>query len=303
MPALLDIQVFVAVAERGGFRAAAEALHLAQPSVTRRIHRLEAQLGVQLLARGPWGIRLTDQGETFLKGARRILASLEELKATTTGRWLDVLHLGCSATMAGSILARFLATWVPQHPEVQVVMIEGATHSLEGKLRNRECELAVVAGPIPKIFGHRFLKRVRVQALLPPGHRLADSRDPLPAAELDGERVLLNGPGFFSTELPLGVWRRTGVQPRIVYECTVGQTLAALAESGMGIAIMGDSIDLRGFNLPRRYLTDENGRELTFDLHIAWLEERRLPPFAYDLAEQLAASVQKPAEEAPVRGH
>lgn len=291
MTDLLDLQAFVAVCEAGGYRAAAERLRLAQPSLTRRIHRLEQQLGVRLLERGPRGIVLTDQGATFLKGARRILTILEELKATTTGRWLDVLHLGCSATVAGSILARFLATWIPQHPDVQVIMIEGATHELKAKLEDRECELAVIAGPIPKMFGHHLLRVVRVQALIPPHHPLAASRDPFPVTELDGENIMVNGPGFLSTELPLMACRSAGVQPRIVYECSVGQTLAALAESGMGIAIMGDSIDLRGFDLPRRYVTDANGNLLTFELHIAWLKERKLPPFAYELARELARTV------------
>lgn len=298
MGELLDIRAFVAVSEAGGFRAAAEAMSLTQPSLTRRIHRLEEHLRVQLLERGPWGIRLTDQGETFLKGARRVLASLEELKATTSERWLDVLHLGCSATVAGSILAKFLATWVPDHADVQVIMIEGATHNLQGKLVSRECELAVIAGPVPDIFGHRLLRTAHVQALIPPNHPFAQTSGPICVTQFEGERILLNGSGFLSTELPVAAWRELGVRPRVVYECTVGQTLAALAESGMGIAIMGNTIDLRGFDLPRRSVVDEQGRPLTFNLHIAWLKERLLPPFAHDLVEQLAASVQGTAATA-----
>lgn len=69
----------------------------------------------------------------------------------------------------------------------------------------------------------------------------------------------------------------------------VGQTLAALAEGGMGIANLGDSVDLRGFSLPTRPLRDGGGKALDFDLHLAWLAEKRLTPWCKRFVEHLAA--------------
>jgi LysR family hydrogen peroxide-inducible transcriptional activator len=77
------------------------------------------------------------------------------------------------------------------------------------------------------------------------------------------------------------------VEVQVVYECSVGQTLAALAEAGLGIAIFGDSVDLRGFDQVRRPIAGTDGRALSFDLHAAWLrgegDER-----ARDFARQLS---------------
>ncbi|WP_046730107.1 LysR family transcriptional regulator [Streptomyces humi] len=67
------VRYFTVVAEELHFGRAADALHLAQPSLSRQIRRLERQLGAPLLDRGPRGTRLTGAGEVFLPQARELL--------------------------------------------------------------------------------------------------------------------------------------------------------------------------------------------------------------------------------------
>ena len=77
------------------------------------------------------------------------------------------------------------------------------------------------------------------------------------------------------------------IPAKIVYECSVGQTLAAMAEAGLGVAIFGDTVDLRAFTLSRRELTDVSGNPLTFDLYVAWLRDA-IPAWVHDFAVELA---------------
>lgn len=289
---LADLQAFVAIAERGGFRAAADYLRVAQPSLTRRVRRLEAELGERLLERGPWGVRMTEAGRQFLQGARRVLEAVEETRRVGRGGLRHTIRLGAAATAAGSFLARFLATWIPAHPEVRLMMLEDGARNMRVRLANRECDLGIVAAPIPPAFEHRFVTTVRVQALLPRTHPLAASTEPLLVEALHRQRVLVNGDGFLSTDLLRSACRLAGVEPEVVYHCSIGQTLAALAEAGLGIAIMGDSVDLRGFDLPRRYVCDQEGRVLAFDLHVAWLREREQPAVERQFVDDLVAYVQ-----------
>ncbi|KAA9151241.1 LysR family transcriptional regulator, partial [Amycolatopsis acidicola] len=78
------VRYFVAVAEYGNVGRAAGALHVAQPSLSRQIDRLEALVGVRLLERTPRGTRLTDSGEVFLRQARELLRCAE--RAVTQAR-------------------------------------------------------------------------------------------------------------------------------------------------------------------------------------------------------------------------
>jgi LysR family hca operon transcriptional activator len=75
---LRHLRYFVAVAEEGSLTVAAQKrLHTAQPSLSRQIHDLERELGVQLLVRGPRGIELTASGRVFLDHARVALLQVE----------------------------------------------------------------------------------------------------------------------------------------------------------------------------------------------------------------------------------
>jgi DNA-binding transcriptional LysR family regulator len=77
--------VFVEVAERGSFAAAARQLRRSPASVTRAVAELEARLGVRLLNRTTRAVSLTDAGTRFLTGARRVLAEFDEIERAAAG--------------------------------------------------------------------------------------------------------------------------------------------------------------------------------------------------------------------------
>src|ERR1700691_4368322 len=79
------VRYFTVVAALRHFGRAAAALHLAQPSLSRQIRRLEQQLGARLLDRTPQGSRLTEAGEGFLPLARALLRSAGHATARTRG--------------------------------------------------------------------------------------------------------------------------------------------------------------------------------------------------------------------------
>ncbi len=286
---LSGVKALVAVFEHGGFNAAAEALSVAQPSLTRSVQQLESELGVRLIERGPWGIKPTGAGQTFYEGAKRILETVAEVQAVVSGRWTETIKLGAAATAAGSFLAPRLSLWLRNHPTARLAMIEAGASEMRHVLEKGECDMGIVSGPVPAQFEHRYVTTVTVQALLPPGHRLGEVEPgtPLDVAELHHEVVVTNSDDFLSNQLLRSACRLAQVEPDVVYQCSVGQTLAALAESGLGIAIMGDSVDLRGYGLPRRPVKGHDGGLLTFDLHVAWPRRSKLSDGAISLVETL----------------
>jgi len=74
---LQQLQAFVAVAERGSFRAAADHIHLSAPALSRRIDKLETILGTRLFNRTTRSVELTAMGRVFLERARAALDDLE----------------------------------------------------------------------------------------------------------------------------------------------------------------------------------------------------------------------------------
>lgn len=85
MDRLQTLEMFVAVADRGGFAAAAKALNVSPPTVTRAISELEGRLGVSLFHRSTRAVALTDDGASFLPNARQILAGIQDAERRVSG--------------------------------------------------------------------------------------------------------------------------------------------------------------------------------------------------------------------------
>lgn len=280
--------MFVAVAEAGSFRSAAAQLFTSQPTMSRSVARLETQLGVQLLYRTPRGVRLTRHGEALRARAGRLLGSVADLRRDVTTLAEGTLQLGATATSARRLLAPFLARWLPEHPRIRVTAIEASERRLHTHLETGRCDLAIVSRPLSAGVATMHLVTVQVIALFPPGHPMSEHDAPVRVPDLAAEPLLVNGAAFPSTDLLLRALDRAGLQPNIVYECSAGQTLAAMAEAGLGIAVFGDTADLRGFDLSRHLVLDAAGTPLRFDLYIAWLSDA-VPTWVRDFAVELSA--------------
>lgn len=86
MDRIEDIEVFVEVAEQASFAAAARRLNRSATAVTRAVAELEARLGIRLLNRTTRAVSLTDVGQRFLTGARRVLSDLAEIEQAAAGQ-------------------------------------------------------------------------------------------------------------------------------------------------------------------------------------------------------------------------
>ncbi|OIK25069.1 LysR family transcriptional regulator [Streptomyces malaysiense] len=112
------VRYFTVVAEYGNFGRAATRLHLAQPSLSRQIQRLEAQLGVRLFDRSPQGSSLTDAGRAFLPRARILLHDAERAARTARAAVRPrTVIVGCAEGLFITACMRELRR---RHPEGQV---------------------------------------------------------------------------------------------------------------------------------------------------------------------------------------
>ncbi|MCT1436664.1 LysR family transcriptional regulator [Brachybacterium paraconglomeratum] len=144
---LEHLRTFEAVVRLGTFTRAAQELYLAQPSLSRQIATLEADLGAVLLERGRRGAAPTEAGRTLLPIARRMLADaaaarreLDELAGLGRGR----VHLGAPPTLCVSLVADVLAHFSSRHPGVELQVSEAGSLALLEQLQQGELDLAFV---------------------------------------------------------------------------------------------------------------------------------------------------------------
>lgn len=122
MPAQSDeMAAFLRIVERGGFAAAAQGFPLTPSALSKLVSRLEARLGVRLLARTTRRIALTPEGETYLSRARDILALIEAAEAdVTTGlaRPRGHLRVNTGSAYAKHRLIPLLPGFLARYPEI-----------------------------------------------------------------------------------------------------------------------------------------------------------------------------------------
>jgi DNA-binding transcriptional LysR family regulator len=133
----LDLRLaeyFVAVAEELHFGRAAERLHIAQPSLSQQIRRLESQLGVVLLERNSRSVHLTDAGEALLVEGRKTLSQASHAIQTTRAAGVPGLTVGFYGSAANDLLPSALTAFGERHRTVSVSVPELPLGSIDAIL-------------------------------------------------------------------------------------------------------------------------------------------------------------------------
>lgn len=121
MDRLLTMRVFQAVVDEGGFAAAARAMDMSPPVVTRLVADLERHLGARLLQRTTRKLALTEAGEAYLQRVRSILHEIEDAEAAAVASTRDLrgtLRVLAAPVLATYFLAPLVAPWHARHPKL-----------------------------------------------------------------------------------------------------------------------------------------------------------------------------------------
>jgi DNA-binding transcriptional LysR family regulator len=174
-PADLDLRLvryFTAVADHRHFGRAADALHLAQPSLSRQIRSLEQQLGARLLDRTPQGSRLTEAGAVFLPRAKALLRSAAQAAAATRAAAQPTrITIGYTTNLIVTPAVRQLRR---QHPDADVHTLHLAWNQPPAALLDHLVDAAVARLPFPTDQLHvTVLYDEPRELLVPLDHRLA----------------------------------------------------------------------------------------------------------------------------------
>lgn len=159
---LEQLRGFVEIAQTKHFTRAADRLHVAQPSLSRQIATLEADLGVELLHRARGHVALTEAGERLLPIARRMLADadtardeMSDLSGLRRGR----IRLGATPTLCTSLVADVLAEFRDRYPGIDIEIRERGSRSLIAALMAGELDLALIVTSVSSGAARAVLER------------------------------------------------------------------------------------------------------------------------------------------------
>lgn len=234
----------LAVAEYLNFRHAANALGVAQSSVSARVKALEEDLGILLFERHARGVRLTEAGRHFVE---RVAAGVDQLDHAVKTAGMAAagecgrLRIGIHALIPRSFLADLIGQYRENHPGIEVEITEGTARDSVMQLRADRLDVAFVAGTPELPDCHtRPIWTEPLVAVLPEGHPFAE-RSAITWADLEGETFLVRHGGTGPQVHSHIVLRHAGRWPTpSILRFDVGRgALLSMVGQGFGITIVG----------------------------------------------------------------
>ncbi|AWB44947.1 transcriptional regulator [Paenibacillus sp. CAA11] len=242
---LRQFQYTLQIAEERNFSRAAEKLHIAQPSLSQQLSKLEQELGVMLFQRNTSSVELTHAGESFIVHARKIMDAVEQLRQEMD----DISKLRSGRVIVGSmpitgshLLPYVLPVFKETHPGIQITLLEDTSLNLEKLTASGGTDLSLLSLPLQEpSLTYVPIGEEQILLAVPPGHPLASRTSTsggVRMEELQEEPfiVLKKGQGF--RKLTVGLCQEAGFEPKIVFESNNIETVQSLVAAGMGITLV-----------------------------------------------------------------
>lgn len=251
-----QLRGFVEVARLGHFTRASEALHLTQPSLSRQISTLEAELGAALLHRARGHISLTPAGDALLPRAQRILAEAEaireemdELAGLRRGR----VRLGAPPTLCVSLVAEAISAFHAAHPGVDLHLAEAGSRSLAEQLAVGLLDIALITAsdsrPVPGATLTRMpLLAEELVVVTSSAQPLIDEGSTIEMAGLARLPLIALDRSYDLRATTDAAFRAAGLSPAPVLEGPEMDAVLRFVEQGLGVAVV-----------PAMVLTDRPG--------------------------------------------
>jgi DNA-binding transcriptional LysR family regulator len=236
-----QLQTLIVIADLGSFSAAAQALHLAQPTVSLHVTELESRLGVPLMVRGERPVRPTPAGAELVERSRRLLRDLDAAVDATKRRHAGLegrVRLGVSTTsIVVDLLPPVFELLGKRYPQIELSpLFIGSEASVAG-LQAGTVDIALVSLPQPAVRGVRFTPWMQheMRALVPAQWRVPKRATP---AWLAQHPLIMNEPGSRMYALTMEWFGRAGYAPRPRIEHNYDVAMQSLVGAGYGAALL-----------------------------------------------------------------
>ncbi|GFO65628.1 selenium metabolism-associated LysR family transcriptional regulator [Geomonas paludis] len=280
---LKQLEVFINVAESGSFSKGAEASYITQSTVSQHISALESEFGMKLLDRTGRGAFPTEGGKILLERARKLVEYAREIPvalARFKGIEEAVLNIAGSSIPGEYMIPAALPLLIDRFPGVTIVLRQGDSRDVLGKLLSEEVELGVVGGR----FDEETLELVpfaedELVLIARAGHRWGKEKK-IGKDELLGEPVVLRETGSGTGKAAIQALREAGIDPaklRVAAHLGSNESVKRAVISGIGVSFVSAisvwheleqgtliQVPVDGVSIKRQfYLASRKGRELS----------------------------------------
>ncbi|MHA0857932.1 LysR family transcriptional regulator [Paenibacillus sp. CMAA1364] len=239
---LRQLHYFMKVAQKEHVTQAAEELHVAQSAVSRQIHQLEQELGVDLFMQKGRNLQLTPVGHLFCKRVEVLMKDLEKAVAEVH-EFLDPergeIRLGFPHSLGINLIPSVVAEFRKRYPNVRFRFKQGMYPSLIKDVISAEVDLAFIS-PFPE--EHDFVKgdvllTEELFAILPSNHALAD-QESITLNQLKEDKFILFSKGYSLRPIVIEACHKAGFSPEIAFEGEETDTIRGLVGAGMGVSLL-----------------------------------------------------------------
>jgi Transcriptional regulator len=236
---LRDLEVFIAVCETNNITAAAERLHIAQPSASQVIAGIEKEYGVRLFERFGKRLYITEAGRLLQDYARHILFSFYEMEDRLQGSGIiHTTHIGASVTVGTCLLSTITQNFRKVQPEIRIEALVDNTRIIENQILNNQLDLGLVEGNVhhPQIMATPFMDDELVLA--------CGKTHPLYGKKMIGKKELssldfiVREEGSGTRELFVGVMNANGIPWTAAWVCNNAEGIKNAVIAGIGVTVI-----------------------------------------------------------------
>ena len=241
-----QLEYFCTISELENFTRTAKVLHVSQPSVTKAIKALEAELGLTLIDRSQKHVTLTDAGRAFLIHARRIMQDAEIAKQDMMRFCVGsagTVHFGVPPMFEAYLFPEFFKEFREAFPNTLLDVQEfGDSDEVREHVEIGDLDFGVIFGKPEASFTNELLIMHDAMSLcLPQGHPL-EAKEEVAFESLRRERFILQQPRTYQYRAIFARCIEAGFTPDVMLTTTQLKTIKQLVANGTGISILPDFV-------------------------------------------------------------
>ncbi|MCI2254916.1 LysR family transcriptional regulator [Domibacillus sp. PGB-M46] len=239
------LQYFIEVSNFNSFSKAADHLFITQPTISKMIKNLEAELGVELFDRSRKKLVLTDAGKILLEQAKlvnkafgNLETELDNLLELKTGH----IRIGLPPIFDAHFFLKVVGLFHEKYPGITFQLKEEGSKSIEDAVEQNELDVGVIVLPTQdELFHHFAFMEEDLMLILPTSHPLAGCAE-IDLASLSSESFILFNKDFALNDRIISSCNDAGFQPRVISESSQWSFIEEMVASKLGISLLPESI-------------------------------------------------------------